>query len=453
MAEPETRGVIRHNFTDRMERVEYLRSIFPDAARLDPAVSPILGGRLAAEAVLSAIEPRRYAWSRNYLDGAVTRLSPYMRHGVLEPAEVRDVVLGRVGGDVEHKLIYEIAWRDYFQRVYRVLGVRIWTDIEPAKVESRGPRLDRLPDDIATGRTGLTCIDAFVTQLYATGYLHNHARMWLAAYVVHWRRVRWQAGAAWFLEHLLDGDPASNNLSWQWVASTFSHRPYLFNRENLERYSGGVVCQSCPVRGRCDFEGSYSELETRLFDMPAGRGRKPGTISLAPDDPLEVRIGEGGAVVWIHDDDLNPSGPSLASAPRAPAIHVWDDVALARQRLGLKRVVFLSECLADLPVEDRSGDPVSIVSQFARRHGADRVVTTESPDPRLAEVRNGIEATGLRVEVVRRRPFVRLDGVDLTRFSRYWSRASRALRDLSREQGSVGQAKAGEDEIPNLGHW
>ena len=98
-----------------------------------------------------------------------------------------------------------------------------------------------------------------------TGYLHNHMRMWMAAYIVHWRKIRWQAGAKWFLEHLLDGDPASNNMSWQWVASTFSHKPYFFNRENLERYTDGVYCKECPLYRNCDFEGSYEQLEEKLF--------------------------------------------------------------------------------------------------------------------------------------------------------------------------------------------
>jgi deoxyribodipyrimidine photo-lyase len=95
--------------------------------------------------------------------------------------------------------------------------------------------------------------------------------MWVAAYVVHWRRVKWQAGARWFLKHLLDGDPASNNLSWQWVASTFSRKPYFFNRENLEKYSGGRYCGVCPARGECDFEGSYETLARRLFRVEVGR--------------------------------------------------------------------------------------------------------------------------------------------------------------------------------------
>ncbi len=83
--------------------------------------------------------------------------------------------------------------------------------------------------------------------------------------MVHWRRVRWQAGARWFLRHLLDGDPASNNLSWQWVASTFSHKPYFFNRENLEKYTSGRLCRDCASRRECPFEGSYAELGQRLF--------------------------------------------------------------------------------------------------------------------------------------------------------------------------------------------
>lgn len=110
-------------------------------------------------------------------------------------------------------------------------------------------------------------MDAFARELKETGYLHNHARMWLAAYVVHWRRVRWQAGARWFLSHLADGDAASNNLSWQWVASAFSSKPYLFNRENLETYTHGAYCRACPLRGSCDFEGTYPELHRKLFPM------------------------------------------------------------------------------------------------------------------------------------------------------------------------------------------
>jgi deoxyribodipyrimidine photo-lyase len=108
-----------------------------------------------------------------------------------------------------------------------------------------------LPADIRLGATGVPVVDMAVRTLYDTGYLHNHARMWLASYVVHIRKVHWRCAADWLYGHLLDGDLASNHLSWQWVAGTGSSKPYLFNAENVQRYApsawhspGSVIDQS-----------------------------------------------------------------------------------------------------------------------------------------------------------------------------------------------------------------
>lgn len=259
---------MRRDFATRDELVEYLREQFAHAAARDPNVSPIRGGRNAAERVLGRLRAGKvYQDTRNWLDGAVSRLSMYIRHGVLSLAEVRAAAVNSVSDVSEvEKFITELAWRDYWQRVYADIGDGIWDDREEYKTGFESTHYaDELPDDVLNGETGLVCIDGFISELYEIGYLHNHARMWLAGYVVHWRRVKWQAGARWFLTHLLDGDPASNNLSWQWVASTFSSKPYFFNRENVERYTRGVYCRACPVRGKCVFEGSYQVLEQRLF--------------------------------------------------------------------------------------------------------------------------------------------------------------------------------------------
>jgi deoxyribodipyrimidine photo-lyase len=194
-------------------------------------------------------------------------LSPYLRYGVLSLAEVRDTALRKVSSDHDaEKFVNELAWRDYWQRVYREIGDGIWEDQEAYKTGyNADDYTDDLPDDVRDGSTGMVCIDEISRELRETGYLHNHARMWMAGYLVHWRRVKWQAGARWFLQHLLDGDPASNNLSWQWVASTFSTKPYLFNRENVEKFSNSVYCERCPLYKRCAFEGSYEAIEARLF--------------------------------------------------------------------------------------------------------------------------------------------------------------------------------------------
>ncbi|OUL20154.1 deoxyribodipyrimidine photolyase [Nostoc sp. RF31YmG] len=254
-------------FANRDELIAYLRQEFPAAAERDADISEIVGGRQAAEQALQKVDATTYEKTRNFLTGAVTRLSPYIRYGVLSLREIRGYVLERVNNPEDGtKLINELGWRDYWQRLYAKLGDGIWQDQEAYKTGYTAQNYaPDLPQDIREGNTGRVCIDNFSQDLQKIGYLHNHARMWLAAYIVHWRRIRWQAGAKWFLQHLLDGDPASNNMSWQWVASTFSHKPYYFNRENLERYTKGVYCQKCPLYGHCDFEGSYEEIEQRLF--------------------------------------------------------------------------------------------------------------------------------------------------------------------------------------------
>jgi deoxyribodipyrimidine photo-lyase len=274
LAWPPAPGDLPRAFTSRDALQTALQQLFPTAGG---ALSPMRGGWAAAQERLAAIDPGAYGRSRNHLDGAVTALSPFIRHGVLTLAAVRDAVLGRITRRLEgEKLINELGWRDYWQRLWAQLGDGIWEDREPLKTgHPAAAYAAELPADIAAGTTGLACMDAFADQLTSTGWLHNHARMWLAAYVVHWRRVRWQAGARWFLQHLLDGDPASNNLSWQWVASSFSHKPYIFNRANLERFSSGHYCNGCRLDSRgCPFEASYEQLDARLFDLPTTPRRR-----------------------------------------------------------------------------------------------------------------------------------------------------------------------------------
>jgi deoxyribodipyrimidine photo-lyase len=285
--------------------------------------------------------------------------------------------------------------------------------------------------------------------------------MWLAAYVVHWRRVRWQAGARWFLQHLLDGDPASNNLSWQWVASAFSHKPYIFNRGNLERFSSGRFCANCPAAerggagapGGCPFEESYEDLQERLFASaaPAGRvGIGPGSIKVGeagevftlPD--LEVPMGSSppprSPLVWVHGEALGLANPALRAHPDAPAVFVFDAELIAGRTattggqggaepvpLAPGRLRFLRECLAELPVEVRQGDVAAELLAAATAAGADGVVTSRAVDPRFAAIAKRL-AAALPLQVLEPEPFVALPQTgrgspDLKRFSRYWRKA------------------------------
>jgi deoxyribodipyrimidine photo-lyase len=266
---------LRRDLADRAALEAYLRDTFVDRAAPGEALSPIRADRAVLDSRLDQVDPRRYAASRNRVDGAVTGLSPWIRHGIVTLAAIRDLALRRVDWPEQaEKLVSELAWRDYWQRVHAELGERIWSDLEPWKTGWRASDYaDHLPPEVEAGTSGLACMDAFATELRVTGWLHNHARMWVAAWVVHWLRVRWQAGARWFLRHLLDGDLASNNLSWQWVASTFSAKPYIFNRENLERKTAGRFCATCARRDACPFDARYEALARELFPRLASAER------------------------------------------------------------------------------------------------------------------------------------------------------------------------------------
>jgi deoxyribodipyrimidine photo-lyase len=422
--------MLPREFPSREARAAALAAHFPSAAARSDAVSPIIGGRAAGLERLARIRPASYARTRNHLDGDVTGLSPYIRHGLLGLTEVRDAALARAARPACEKLLSELAWRDYYRRAFARLGTRIWDDLEPYKTgRAASAYADDLPGDLASGATGLACMDAFAAELHSTGYLHNHARMWLASYVVHHRRVRWQAGARWFLAHLLDGDPASNNLSWQWIASTFSHRPYLFNRENLERLTAGRFCATCPVRDRCPFDASYEELADRLLG-----GAEPDDVALSPS----LRAGpdqwhgppaiSDRVLVWVHDDDLSPSSPTLATGPGSPAAYVWDPALVEARGWTLKRLMFVSESLADHPAAQHLGPAAETLAALAAGQDIDHIATTASPDPDVGAVVAALRSRGLRVTTFEPPAFVTLDRpVDLGRFSRYWRLAERRL--------------------------
>ncbi len=190
----------------------------------------------AAQARIAAVRPTAYARTRNALDGAVSGLSPYITHGFVSLTDVLAGVAARHRLEVQHKLVYELGWRAYFRHVWQHRGAGILQSLHPGPLPDAAYATE-LPPDVRQGCTGVPVVDQAVHTLYSTGWLHNHARMWLASYLVHIRKLHWRSGADWMYGHLLDGDLASNHLSWQWVAGTGSSKPYLFNADNVSRYA------------------------------------------------------------------------------------------------------------------------------------------------------------------------------------------------------------------------
>ncbi len=134
-------------------------------------------------------------------------------------------------------------------------------------------------------------------------------------------------------------------------------------------------------------------------------------------------------ILWIHGDCLAFDSPAFQQYPHAPALWVWDDALLESWGITLKRVVFLYECLLELPVTLRRGDVSVEIIKFAQEHVADGIVTVESPSPHFRETCQSLRQT-MQVKVLPIEAFVNYHGsFDLKRFSRYWQTAQRYVYD------------------------
>lgn len=184
---------------------------------------------------IDAINPEAYARTRNFTDGAVTYLSPYISRGIISLKQVADTVIAK-GYTISQaeRLFQELAWREYFQRVWQAKDNLIETDLKQAQTDVLHHEMLLA---LLEATTGIEVIDASILNLYSSGYMHNHLRMYTASIACNIARAYWQLPAKWLYYHLLDGDVASNNCSWQWVAGSFSSKKYYCNQENINKYT------------------------------------------------------------------------------------------------------------------------------------------------------------------------------------------------------------------------
>jgi deoxyribodipyrimidine photo-lyase len=182
---------------------------------------------------VEAIDPVRYGKTRNYVDGAVTYLSPYISRGVISTRQVLESVLKR-GYRIQQieSFVKELCWRDYFQRVGQHRNLQL--EIRQAQVPVAN---HEMPVAVSEAATGIEGIDTAIRGLYETGYMHNHCRMYTASVVCNLARSHWLEPARWMYYHLLDGDWASNACSWQWVAGANSSKKYYADQDNVNKYT------------------------------------------------------------------------------------------------------------------------------------------------------------------------------------------------------------------------
>ena len=368
----------------------------PTFSPTSPAIFPPT--LAAAQARLAAVRPADYARSRNHLDGAATQLSAYLTHGLLTLHDAAATLIARHPLHADHKLLQELGWRAFFHHVWAQRGAAIFDDLHP------GPRpaaayLAELPADVRTGRTGVPAIDQAVRTLYATGHLHNHARMWLASYLVHVRGVHWRAGADWLYGHLLDGDLASNHLSWQWVAGTGSGKPYLFNAESVARWAGPAwQSPGTAIDTGYDTLARWAEAGAPPWRPRAGRAAQadagghgdqaePACLTRPPADlassaTLPAPSQLAGRTVWlVHPWSLGE--PPAGLPPDALRLAVWPAEFHARWPWRPARWRFVAARMAALLGEGAAAAPAPVWADsaglVAALAGAARVVALDNP--------------------------------------------------------------------------
>ena len=347
--------------------------------------------RAAGEDLLAAFAPRmgrRYANGRNTDHGpgghkAVSSLSPYIRRRlVLEQDAVAAALAAHGSGEAE-KFVQEVIWRGYFKgwlerRPQVWISYRKGLEADFADID-RDRRLRRDLNRAMDGQTGLDYFDVWARELQDTGYLHNHARMWFASIWIHTLQLPWVLGADFFLRHLLDGDAASNTLSWRWVGGIQTlGKAYLAQPDNIAKYT----------QDRFRPEGLAQVAAALPCPPHPDRGSLPvsGTI-----DPAK-RTG-----LIVTEDDLSPGWLLDRVSPVATA---FVQTTERRSPLQVAPIVtdFVAAAMRDC--HDRFADRlgrVSVISADAladwrKAQGLDQVVMAYSPVGPTADALRPVDA-------------------------------------------------------------
>lgn len=333
-----------------------------------------VGGQAAADAALASLDISGYARRRSVVlpvsGRGATRMSPYLRHGLVPLPEMWKAVADAPAHDRD-KYRDELLWQEYARHLYARTGAALGRSIkhEQPRVGPAWP--DPWPAEMA-------CMDAVVGELEGEGWLVNQTRMWMASQWAVRAGASWRDGEDLFFSHLLDGSRAANRLGWQWTVGTGNGRPYGFSRWQVEKRAT-ALCRSCPLSSACPIEDWPETGDLPRVDGPdLGKGAFDG-------GPAEVQ-GGGAEQVWLTAESLGDADPALAADDGRSAVFVFDEPLLRRLRLSGKRLVFLAETLGDLaarrPLEVRRGE---VPAELAGRS----LAVTHAPVPgfrRLAAV-------------------------------------------------------------------
>ena len=368
------------------EHLGHLSLEGPDGVRASPAFR---GGQPAADAALAALDVTGYAGRRNQVlperARGASRMSPYIRHGLLDLPAVWDHVADAPSKD-RTKYRDELLWQEYARHVYARVGPAMREPLRFAPARGEGWRGPPWPEQ-------MRCMEVTTEELYRDGWLVNQTRMWLASQWTVRAGQDWREGEDEFYRHLLDGSRAANRLGWQWTVGTGTGKAYGFSRWQVEKRAPGL-CATCPLQRRCPIDAWPDAEAGERVDEPEALRRGGSSGGMAGPTAVE-RTGVPPTAVWLTAESLGDADPALAAHPDLPVVFVFDALLLERLRLSGKRLVFLVETLAalarDRDLELHLGAPAAVLDGRA-------VAVTHAPVP-------GFRRLSARVQPVETHPW------------------------------------------------
>jgi deoxyribodipyrimidine photo-lyase len=328
----------------------------------------------------------------------VSALSPYIRHRLITEEEVLQTVLAKHTPVAAEKFIQEVFWRTYFKG-HLESRPSIWNNyratLQNLKVSGG---LATAYNSAISASTGIDCFDAWVSELIAHGYLHNHARMWFASIWIFTLRLPWALGADFMYRHLLDGDPASNTLSWRWVAGLHTKgKTYLARGDNIETYTQGRF----KPRGLALHAPALEETEpTPMRKLPVASSRFPeGKIGLLiTEEDLNLESFDS------HHSEIIAVAGATSAALRSHNIvsELVQNFTINSIADALKRTANKHQCAtSELP-----NLSVDAVASFAQQNGVQKLVTAYAPVGPVAEqlsiLTPELQSLGIELVQVRR---------------------------------------------------
>jgi deoxyribodipyrimidine photo-lyase len=360
--------------------------------------------RAAALARLTAFVPHAaadYAIGRNTdpgpdQPGAVSRLSPYLRYRILTEPEVVNAVLAKHALQASEKYVQEVLWRTYWKG-WLEMRPQVWTRFLEERDRQREAIGDtRALEDAEAGRTGIQGFDDWAQQLVATGYLHNHARMWFASIWIFTLKLPWALGADFFLRHLIDADAASNTLSWRWVAGLQTvGKTYLATPDNIARYTNGRFAPTGLAQHAEPLSEAPVEPARPVAELPRLDPRVPALLLVTPDD--------------LHPQSALPSNADwrVALVVRDHSL-LWGDAA--RAFAGAASADAVPNISTHFGCDAHLASSLNAASliEAAQKAGARQIVTLFSPVGPVADA------------LARLAPVLATEGIALAQVRRAW---------------------------------